>query len=170
MGIHYFVFTFNISTVNSPSSSSPNANAAYVNVSADNKRIGSSKAYTADGSDDNRNIKTNASADAYAYEDCIPFDEIKMLDESLDDKDKKRNESQGGPGDRSSYFQLEKDDNKESDICENGSRDYDRLDSTTKPVSYHQNGDEGAYQHIQPQTTPVGIDQDYQHLKRDGFR
>ena len=151
--------------MNNPSSSSPNANAAYVNVSADNKREGSSKAYTADNSDDNRDIKMNAPSGAYAYVDCIPLNETNMFDESLDDNERKRKESQGGPGDGSLYFLLEKD----SEIGENGSRDYDRLDSTTKPASYHQNGDEGAYQHIQPQTTPVGIDQDYQHLKRDEF-
>ena len=150
-------------------SSSQNSNAAYVSVSVHNRGEGTSVAYTADDSDVYLDIKTNAPAGAYAYVDCTSLDETNMLDKSADDNEKKGKEIQGGPGDGSLHFHLEKDDNKESEIGVNGSQDYDRQVSAAHLASYHQNGDEDAYQHIQPQTTPAGNDQDYQHLKRDKF-
>ena len=86
------------------------------------------------------------------------------------DNENKGTEIPSGPEDGSLYFQLEKDDNTESEFGASGSQDYDLLDSSAKPGDRSLNRDDGAYQHIQPQTTPTGNDQDYQHLKRDEFR
>ena len=51
-----------------------------------------------------------------------------------------------------------------------GGQDYDLLDRTEKKNDPQQYGNDGPYQHIQPQVTPVDDDQDYQRLNREAFR
>ena len=114
----------------------------------------------------------NTSSAAYAYVDCTPLDKTNVLDKQWDDNGEKGVERQVVPGDWPLYFQLEKDDNKAGEVGMNESSEaYDGLDRTAEPGYYRENGDEGAYQHIELQTIPVGNDQeDYQHLSRSGFR
>ena len=92
------------------------------------------------------------------------------MEKSSDANEEKRDESQSGPGDGPLYFQLEKANNKEVEIGANVSSEaYDWLDHTAKHEDYRQNGDEGAYKHIELQPTQVDKDQEYQHLNRSGF-
>ena len=170
--MYVFLFSFSINCSRAINSTqSPNSNAAYINNSrGDNEREGSSDTYSADN--DNRYIKTNAPEGAYACVDRTPLETTKKLEHPYSDDEGKPEESQGGPGDGLAYSQLERDDNKEDEMDMDGSQEYGRLDRVLKPGNYHQNEDEGAYQHIQPhgQATLVDYDQDYQHLKRGGFQ
>ena len=170
-----FSFSFSINCSRAINSTQLSiSNAAYINNSrGDNEREESSNTYSADN--DNRYIETNAPEDAYACVDRTPFKTTKKLEYPYGDNGKKPEESQGGPGDGPVYFQLERDDKKEDEMGVDGSQEYDRLDRASKPGNYHdyhQNEDEGAYQHIQRhgQATSVDYDQDSQHLNRDGFQ
>ena len=93
-----------------------------------------------------------------------------MDNPSYDNKEE-REDGQGSSGDGPLYFQLEKDNDKGDTTSVNeNSCDYDRLNCATKLNDYDQNGDDGAYQHIQLQASPVGNDEDYQHLNRSSIR
>ena len=50
------------------------------------------------------------------------------------------------------------------------SQAYDWLDRTSKPADCRQNGDDGAYQHLELHSTQVDEEPDYQHLNRSGLR
>ena len=134
---------------------SPNPNAADVNDSGDVKQERSANKYAVDSSDRSPNINTNTSSSA-AYEsvDCTPLAKTSVLDKECNDNGERGAESQVEPPDGPLYFQLEKDNNKAGEIVVNANiESYDRLDHTAKPADYRQNGDEGAYQHIELQPT-----------------
>ena len=71
------------------------------------------------------------------------------------------------------HFQLQKKDtNNNQTSGTSNEQAYDHLDRSDKSVTLGlpQNRDDGAYQHIQLQATPIVGNEDYQHLNRNGPR
>ena len=116
--------------------------------------------HNVDNSDENRDITTNRSSAAYAYVDCTPLDETNALGKQWEENREKTMENNFGPEDGAFYFRLEKDETKRDAEMDNNERHeaYGRLDRTSKLTDcLHQDGDDGAYQHIELQATPHSI-------------
>ena len=110
---------------------------------------------------------------SYAYVDC------KVLNETANRSDPEylelENPSKGSDPVDPVYFQLEKNDQEvKEQIVDKSLQDYGRLNATTA-IPYAREDQRNAatsgetYQHLKSHVTPVSGNDDYQHLKRDGF-
>ena len=118
---------------------------------------------------------------SYSYVDCTLLgnpgrnDQVNSqkaepaMEIQIDDEIKEAKGNQGAEG--SLYSHLGQGIAENNVVVTNeDDQDYDLLDRSEKKNDPRDYGDEGAYQHIQTQVTPVDDDQDYQHLNRDEFR